>query len=239
MNKLSAVGAETETCLDEVGDRKAMSDVLLNSTLLWENALDIGANTPGIFQRPSYIPIGGRQLPGNDGRGYPRTTLSPLFKKHKTSPRNILSASISAVLKAMTDADSSFDGVVGSNDQAISDCHELVGFAVDNLHDSLNIVEKNDLPTILERKDDLMTWLSAVVSEQETCLDGFEDRPKLRKATSDVLLNSTQLASNALAIAYNTPKIFERFFIPISTSGGRRLPGNDGRGYPWWWMSKP
>ncbi|THU47189.1 hypothetical protein C4D60_Mb09t12900 [Musa balbisiana] len=65
--------------------------------------------------------------------------------------------------------------------------------------------------------DDLRTWLSAVVTDQETCLDGFEGTSdELRGKMEAAMVNcSTQYTSNSLAIAAGIMGITEKLNLPL------------------------
>nr|GEU52360.1 putative pectinesterase/pectinesterase inhibitor 21 [Tanacetum cinerariifolium] len=122
--------------------------------------------------------------------------------------------------------------------QRLDECKELMEYASDELSESSRImgdqINNTDLG-ILDKQPELMNLLSAVVAYQETCLDGL-DKPELRAKVEDLLLNSTQLISNALSIVASTPKILEEFNIPAAKPKylGRKLLGSDEKGYPSW-----
>nr|XP_043616108.1 pectinesterase 3-like [Erigeron canadensis] len=151
------------------------------------------------------------------------------------SPKDVLNATIYGVIHAVTNVEPLLiANNVDANDQALDVCNELLGYALDDLHASLNLVEKHNLQTIREEKFSLMNWLSAVETYQETCLDGLNDRLELRESMSKVLLHATQHVFNANAIVADMPNMSKIFNIPIVEGTGRRLLGTDESRYPVW-----
>ncbi|CAH8320710.1 unnamed protein product [Eruca vesicaria subsp. sativa] len=86
---------------------------------------------------------------------------------------------------------------------ALSDCRELYVDSLDNLYKSLSVLRTLDADEFQQQMSDLATWLSAALTDQDTCLDGFEEtmskswtvRMIKRKAT-----RCMHLCSNALAL---------------------------------------
>lgn len=85
--------------------------------------------------------------------------------------------------------------------KALQNCKELMNYAIEDLNSSLKRFEDFGLSEIEGLIQDLKIWLSASMTYQETCLDGFEGAEgdtaeKMKKA----LQGSSELTSNALAI---------------------------------------
>lgn len=135
---------------------------------------------------------------------------------------------------------------------ATDDCKDLLQFAIDELQASFSSVGYSKLHTIADREAELKNWLSAVISYQQTCIDGFTD-PELQNAISTSLLNATQLTDNILAIVTAINEIVSAFNIPIGNktdtpsteaAASRRLLENEDNdkeashnrknGYPEW-----
>lgn len=100
---------------------------------------------------------------------------------------------------------------------ATEDCKDLLHFAIDELQASFSSVGDNELHKITDRETELKNWLSAVISYQQTCMDGFT-QPELKNAISTSLLNATQLTDNVLAIVATISEILSAFNIPIGNS---------------------
>ncbi|KAK4790853.1 hypothetical protein SAY86_031266 [Trapa natans] len=86
---------------------------------------------------------------------------------------------------------------------ALLDCTECLQDTVDNLHRCLRILR------VLTREgqsgsevDDLITWMSTALTDEDTCLDGFEgEKAKQVGHIRQRVLNVTYLTSNALALS--------------------------------------
>ncbi|KAG5514220.1 hypothetical protein RHGRI_035578 [Rhododendron griersonianum] len=89
----------------------------------------------------------------------------------------------------------------GRNRGALLDCVECLSDAIDNLHGALGVLRNLSGTTFEEQMEDVTTWLSAAMTDQGTCLDGFEGG----KGTQVELLRNkvsgvTYVTSNALAL---------------------------------------
>ncbi|XP_062022846.1 pectinesterase inhibitor 6-like [Rosa rugosa] len=86
---------------------------------------------------------------------------------------------------------------------ALSDCIEVFENAIDELHKSLGVLRKLSRTTFATQMGDLNTWLSAALTDGDTCLDGFEEvqRGKQIKSLQNRVLRATRFTSNALALA--------------------------------------
>nr|KYP59699.1 Putative pectinesterase/pectinesterase inhibitor 24 [Cajanus cajan] len=86
----------------------------------------------------------------------------------------------------------------GRNKEALKNCRELLGLALDHLNSSLTSGENSSLLDVFE---DLQTWISAAGTYQHTCIEGFEnEKVALKSRVVSYLKNSTQFTSNSLAI---------------------------------------
>ena len=129
---------------------------------------------------------------------------------------------------------------------SLEDCKDLMQFAVDELQASFSMVGDSDLHTMADREAELMNWLSAVVSYQQTCLDGIED-PKLKSEMSDGMADASKLTSNALAIISAISDILGAFNFKLPASFNatsafsRRLleasEDDDAATYPTWFSA--
>lgn len=85
---------------------------------------------------------------------------------------------------------------------AIEDCQELLDFSVSELAWSLDEMKKiRSGSTNFHYEGDLKAWLSAALSNQDTCLEGFEgtDR-RVERFIRGSLRQVTQLISNVLVL---------------------------------------
>uniref|UniRef100_M4DY43 Pectinesterase inhibitor domain-containing protein n=1 Tax=Brassica campestris TaxID=3711 RepID=M4DY43_BRACM len=86
---------------------------------------------------------------------------------------------------------------------ALSDCRELFVDSLGNLYKSLALLRKLDADEFQQQMSDLATWLSSALTDEDTCLDGFEET-SIRSSTVRMIRRRAtrcmQLCSNALAI---------------------------------------
>lgn len=103
---------------------------------------------------------------------------------------------------------------------AINDCKELLDDAIDRLNDSTAIftTAKHGEKILSDSKiSDLKTWLSTTITNQETCLDGFEGTTGgFRENLEAAMVNSTQFSSNSLAIVTGVMEIMGKLHVPIN-----------------------
>ncbi|KAK5831158.1 Pectinesterase 3 [Gossypium arboreum] len=113
---------------------------------------------------------------------------------------------------------------------ALDVCGTVFDDALDRLNDSATSLEVGDGESLLSdsKIDDLKTWLSTVITDQETCLDALEElnttknfNATLFEELKAAMQNSSEYASNSLAIAAKILGLLTNFRIPIH----RRLLG--------------
>ncbi|KAE9611535.1 hypothetical protein Lal_00011871 [Lupinus albus] len=86
------------------------------------------------------------------------------------------------------------------NKVALSDCIETFQYALDELHRSLSVLRRLSKSTFSTQMEDLNTWLSAALSDEDTCLDGFESNKERKiKLMRNQVLKAYYITSNALA----------------------------------------
>ncbi|PKA46495.1 21 kDa protein [Apostasia shenzhenica] len=87
---------------------------------------------------------------------------------------------------------------------AVRDCVENLADSVDSLR--LSLMEMGSLQgrSIWMKIDDIQTWVSAALTEENTCVEGFDDDgvdgSPVKAAVSAQVLSVAQLTSNALAL---------------------------------------
>ncbi|CAN6468256.1 unnamed protein product [Victoria cruziana] len=116
--------------------------------------------------------------------------------------------------------------------QALDACGELMEYAVAELEKSIEQMDNIDLSNIDDLLENLRTWLSATITYEQTCLDGFQNTTgdvgdKLRS----IMTTAEQLSSNTLAIVNEISSIMTSLNIP-SLTNRRRLLSDDG--FPSW-----
>jgi len=106
--------------------------------------------------------------------------------------------------------------------KALDDCKELMDFAVGELQHSFGQLGELDITKLDEMLIDLRIWLSAVITYQQTCLDGFQEAKSDAGEKMKVALKTAMhLSSNGLAIVSEISNVLKDFQIP--GIGSRRL----------------
>ncbi|XP_059433164.1 putative pectinesterase/pectinesterase inhibitor 45 [Corylus avellana] len=122
---------------------------------------------------------------------------------------------------------------------AFEDCQVLMQDAKDELGFSVFLVGNSDVGKLPSETPDLNNWLSAVMSYQQTCIDGFP-QGKLKDGMENALKAVKELTSNSLAIVSEVAWFLSTFQETAGPS--RRLlekesnsPNSlDKDGYPTW-----
>ncbi|XP_072973708.1 putative pectinesterase/pectinesterase inhibitor 45 [Typha angustifolia] len=162
-----------------------------------------------------------------------------------TNTADLIKSVIKVALDEVQDTLSkSSDVGKGVNDSitkdASEDCKKLLGDAAADLESIFELA--GNLQDFLNRTDDLRHWLTAIMTFQDNCVDGFQD-PQLKAAMQTVVQNSTELSSNALAIVTSLNSLAQSLNLPmIKSVSRRRLLGHeedsvyemDESGYPKW-----
>ncbi|KAJ7977569.1 21 kDa protein [Quillaja saponaria] len=89
----------------------------------------------------------------------------------------------------------------GRNRVALSDCIDCFSDALDELHRSLGVLRWLSKTTFGTQMGDINTWISAALTDEDTCLDGFEGQKGKRiRLPQNQVLNATYITCNALAL---------------------------------------
>ncbi|CAL1407576.1 unnamed protein product [Linum trigynum] len=114
--------------------------------------------------------------------------------------------------------------------EALITCKELMNMSITELEDCLTRVSENfDFNRIDDFMADLTTWLSAAMTYQETCLDGFVNVSTVAGAKMREFMNtSMMLTTNGLDIVTGLNSLFSSFQPADQPGSGRRLLNADG-----------
>ncbi|CAL9090372.1 unnamed protein product [Musa acuminata var. zebrina] len=153
-----------------------------------------------------------------------------------SSPKEVIQASFQAAIDEIQAAFHLSNNVsLKANDPmnkaAFNICRQLLEDADEELNAAFS--ETHDLQGLARRTDDIKTWLSAVISYQQTCLDGITE-PELQSTMKDGLSTATKVTSNAIAIVDELSSLLKSFKIPINITMGSRRLLVDEHGYPSW-----
>ena len=105
-------------------------------------------------------------------------TLSPRLGSSLAQPNKLLHV---ALMVAMEEAGKASTLVLRFVKQtsALQDCMELMDITRNQLDSSISILKHHDLNAITrEQAGDLHMWLSVLITNHDTCLDGISDYPK-------------------------------------------------------------
>lgn len=134
-------------------------------------------------------------------------SLASFSRTCKSSPSKWARAGVSVTLAEVKSATQHLTSLKkhrvmrGRNRLALSDCIECFQDAIDELHKSLYVLRRLNKTTFDMQMSDLNTWISAALTDEDTCLDGFEGQEgKQVKLLRNRVLNSTYMTSNALAL---------------------------------------
>ncbi|KAI9122970.1 hypothetical protein K1719_005859 [Acacia pycnantha] len=153
-----------------------------------------------------------------------------------SQPKDVLQAAISVaqdeVNKAMNKS-SNFNFETDQDKGAFEDCKKLLEAAKNDLGNSSSHVASLDMAKLASSSSDLSSWLSAVISFQGACLDGFSEG-KLKTELESAFKNSTEYVSNSLAIL---SQLGSAAFSSALVNGGASrhlLSSSDDKGLPEW-----
>ncbi|KAJ6942736.1 hypothetical protein NC652_008518 [Populus alba x Populus x berolinensis] len=162
------------------------------------------------------------------------SSISALEMGNTTDPEVLFKLSLRVAMNELSKLKDYPDKLIQStNDRTLQDalkvCATVFDDAVDRLNDSISSMAVGEGEQILSpaKMNDLKTWLSATITDQETCLDALQDlsTTKLFNQTLDqvktAMENSTEFVSNSLAIVAKILGLLSDFKIPIH----RRLLG--------------
>lgn len=143
---------------------------------------------------------------------YPKlcyNSLSPYASKIKANPQKLCNAALTVAIKAARNASSTISGLskqkgLTQNEVGIiQDCIENIRDAIDELKQSINEMGNLGASDVKLQIDDIKTWVSAAITDEDTCTDGFDEQKvstdvknKIRKS----ILSVAMPTSNALSI---------------------------------------
>ncbi|KAA8541574.1 hypothetical protein F0562_022726 [Nyssa sinensis] len=170
-------------------------------------------------------------------------SISALETSNTTNdPEELFKLSLHVILNELSKLSSLPETMMAKiNDEsvknALSVCQTVFEDAIDTVNDSISSMDVNKSKKLLSpsKINDLRTWLSTTITDQETCLDALAE---LNSTASIALLedvrglikNSTEFASNSLAIVSKILGILSKFNLPIH----RRLLGTPDSEFPDW-----
>ncbi|KAK0586966.1 hypothetical protein LWI29_015390 [Acer saccharum] len=143
-----------------------------------------------------------------------------LISQKNPDPETIFKLSLRVTINELTNVSSLFKTLNERHSEAaLRDCTSQFEDAVSRLNDSLSEMEVvgHGEKMLTERKvNDIQTWISAAMTDQETCLDGLEETGST--AVDEVkakLIKSKEFLSNSLAIIAKIHMLLHKFDLTM------------------------
>ncbi|CAN1200423.1 Putative pectinesterase/pectinesterase inhibitor 28 [Linum perenne] len=147
-----------------------------------------------------------------------------------SDPNDLVKISFKLAQKSIGEAMLKSDTLIQPNDhpmthQAIETCKELMNMSIAELQDCMDKVQEQlDFAQLDDYMDDLSTWLSAAMTYQQTCLDGFVNVSTDVGDKMHKLMNvSMQLTTNGLDIVTGLNTLLNSFNPEIAGGSHRHL----------------
>lgn len=84
---------------------------------------------------------------------------------------------------------------------AMHDCVEEIGDSINELRRSMGEMRQLSGGDVGLKMNDIQTWVSAALTNVDTCMDGFDGRQgNVRDVVRGKIVNVAQLTSNALVL---------------------------------------
>ncbi|KAK6911791.1 Pectinesterase inhibitor domain [Dillenia turbinata] len=157
---------------------------------------------------------------------YPDSCISSISAAESsnatTDPEEIFKLSLHVATGAISKLSTLSDQIIAqlkiTNEtvkSALTECNTLFQDAIDQLNDTISSAEAGSLSE--SKIEDIQTWLSSVITYQDTCLEGLRDlnQTTLEEAMQSYMQNATQYSSNSLAIVTKVISFIGKFNIPI------------------------
>ncbi|KAL0368217.1 UNVERIFIED_CONTAM: putative pectinesterase/pectinesterase inhibitor 21 [Sesamum calycinum] len=115
-----------------------------------------------------------------------------------------------------------------STKEALEICQQVLDIAIDDLKMSFDSVEEFDVVNASEYVEDLKTWLSAVITNQETCIDAFDNTTgDTGEKMKNLLKTAREMSSNGLAMVTDMSSFLTS--LQLGNVAARKLLSKEGR----------
>ena len=153
-----------------------------------------------------------------------------------TNPQELVKIAFNITKNVIDESQKNFSKLVNdvANDprtsQALEQCNELVALAMEDLTRSIEKLGSLDITQIDEILETIKIWLSAALTYEDTCLDGFQDTTgDASQRMKDILKEAMELTENTLGMVTEVANT-----LSGHSSSNRRLLSVDQEGYPSW-----
>ncbi|KAJ0705438.1 putative pectinesterase [Helianthus annuus] len=137
-------------------------------------------------------------------------TLSPYAADIKKNPMALANAALTESLKSAKSTSKVVRGLSKGRDlstrdgQAVADCLENMSDSVDEMKKSMVAMKEMEGPDFEENMENVKTWVSAALTDEDTCMDGFEENDgKMKESIRRYIVNVAELTSIALSLINN------------------------------------
>ncbi|CAH1438906.1 unnamed protein product [Lactuca virosa] len=137
-------------------------------------------------------------------------TLSPFATTVQSSQMQLASLALSVSLKSAKSTSKAVRELLKGRDvsmqdgMAVEDCLENMSDSVDEMRKSVVEMKGLDGPDFEEKMGNVKTWVSAALTDEDTCMDGFQENVgKMKETIRGYIVNVAELTSNALALISN------------------------------------
>ncbi|XP_076914203.1 pectinesterase inhibitor 10-like, partial [Bidens hawaiensis] len=136
-------------------------------------------------------------------------SLSTRANAIQTSPKLLAQTALSITLDMTRTTSSSMvtlsqaHGMAPQQVAAMKDCIELMSDSAYNLKQSLEEMTRPGSKDSGLVMNDIQTWVSSAMTDEDTCVEGFKDDPKMKSVVRGKIVNVAHLTSNALALINN------------------------------------
>ncbi|XP_030534338.1 21 kDa protein-like [Rhodamnia argentea] len=138
-------------------------------------------------------------------------TLSSYASTIQTSRKEMANAALSVTLESARSASntvaklSKAGGLSKRAAGAVIDCVETISDSVDEIRQSLAAMKGLDGPEFEANMSNIQTWVSAALTDEDTCMDGFQEggisnNKEVKGPIRNSIVRAAQLTSNALAL---------------------------------------
>ncbi|XP_066361564.1 putative pectinesterase/pectinesterase inhibitor 45 [Miscanthus floridulus] len=131
----------------------------------------------------------GSSSPAKDYTDACEKSLGKATNASSSSPKDIVRSAVEVIGDAISQAFDRADLILSNDPRvkaAVADCKEVFADANDDLNSTLKGVEDKD--GIAKQSYQLRIWLSAVIANMETCVEGFPDdefKAKVKESFTD------------------------------------------------------
>ncbi|KAE9587460.1 hypothetical protein Lal_00031853 [Lupinus albus] len=152
---------------------------------------------------------------------YPNSCFSSIIssssfsQNHTTDPLAILNISLRVAFNEVTALASSLVAMNDGHAPAVDDCKDQIDDAVSRLGDSVSAMSSGGNVLSDGEISDIQTWVSAAVTDQETCRDGLEEMRSVDgEEVKKMMQKSSEYISNSLAIVSHLQGLLKQFHVP-------------------------